>query len=358
MSASTFTTAQKTLFVLGAGASHEVQLPAGAEFKSWIVQALYFRFERGSKLVAGDDAMLEALRISSASEKPPSQDAKRYLFAAQRIRDALLQAISIDHLMDAHIDDKHLELCGKLAIVHTILEAERRSMLYVGPSLGHETLAVLPLNQTWFSSFLRLLTENCRKSDLEKRLSSVALVVFNYDRCIEHYLYHALQIYYGISGGNAAALLRRLEIYHPYGTVGSLPWLDKENAIEFGATPSAKQLLSLAAGIKTFAEGTDTSSSEIGAIRTNMTSCNRLVFLGFAFHRMNLDLLLPLASVSRQPTNRTVFGTAFKISSNDQEIIQNELATRAGVPISNVRLRNDLTCYQLFHEFWRSLSLV
>jgi hypothetical protein len=66
------------------------------------------------------------------------------------------------------------------------------------------------------------------------------------------------------------ALLRPVEIYHPYGAVGSLPWISQDGAIGFGAEPTHLQLLALARQIKTVTEGTHEASSNVSAIRLNM----------------------------------------------------------------------------------------
>ena len=63
------------------------------------------------------------------------------------------------------------------------------------------------LKKSWFTSFWKLLTENCEAKDLEQRLNKIAFVIFNYDRCIEHCLYWSLQNSYRIDAQAAAQLL-------------------------------------------------------------------------------------------------------------------------------------------------------
>ena len=203
---------------------------------------------------------------------------------------------------------------------------------------------------------MQLLTENCKAVDLEQRLSSVALVIFNYDRCIEHYMYHWLQNYYSINNSLAAKLLQGLEIYHPYGTVGSLPWLSSKNAIDYGATPTPKQLLELASQIKTFTEGTDETSSNVNAIRSHMKMTNKLIFLGFAFHKLNMELLIQTGSAKVNGISQSIFATAHGISGSDSEDIRVELSN--ALSTSKTYLRRDLKCNQLFQEFRRKLSFV
>jgi hypothetical protein len=340
----------KTVFIIGAGASQEARMPYGSELKNSIAGVLDIRFGELGKRVRGDQRIYEALEMSTGSN-----DINIFLRAARRICDVMPQAISIDHFLDSHSDDKQIELCGKLAIVRTILEAEAKSSLFVELQ-GKYTLDFSYLQQTWFNSFMQRVTENCRFADLGTRLKSVALIIFNYDRCVEYYLYHAIQNYYGIEASDIAPLLQRLEIYHPYGMVGSLPWCTGKNAIAFGATPNSKQLLTLASQIKTFSEITDDSSEEVTSIRSIMRTSHKLVFLGFAFHRMNINLLLPDTTSPKRYKDKRVFATARGLSDNDTVSITDELESRGQIVRDNIHIDNRLKCTELFYEHMRSLS--
>lgn len=348
----------KTVFIVGAGASKEAGLPIGSELTMSIATALDIRVKHGGyQLISGDDLILEALRLEAAKNPTHTDLLSSLQDAAWRIRDAMPQASSIDTFIDNHSEDKQIELCGKLAIVRTILEAEAKSALFVDQLRGDHRMKFGRLQDTWFHSFGQLLTENCKSSGLATRLNSVAFVIFNYDRCIEHFLYHAIQNYYAMSASDVAQLVQRLEIYHPYGTVGSLPWLNQSNAIDYGDTPHSKQLLGLASQIKTYTEGTDQSLSAVNAIRSHMKSSDNLVFLGFAFHPLNIDLLLPSATSEKPLMGRQrVFGTAHGISRSNTESIGAGFAAMGILFMNNIQIRNDLTCSQLFHEYRRSLS--
>ncbi len=269
------------------------------------------------------------------------------------------QAISIDNFIDAHQGDKKLELCGKLAIVRSILDAERASNLFLDTEKYEATIDYQSLEGTWFNLFTQLLTENCTISQLEDRLSSIALIIFNYDRCIEHFLYYSLQNYYGIDANQAAELVKRVKIYHPYGTVGSLPWhwYSGTHAVKFGGEPNPKQLFELAGQIKTFTEGTDPDSSDITEIRNLMMESHIILFLGFAFHRLNLELIRPPNNNHSRPDEVSYFGTAMGISKSDCEVLVIDLMKIGNASREKIVIRNDLTCGQLFKEYWRSLSL-
>ena len=346
----------KTVFIIGAGASKEVNLPIGSELKKLIATALDIRYAHFNSRISGDGVIAEALVLAAAAQNPPLRDINPYLHAGWRIRDAMPQAISIDHFLNDHSTNKQIEVCGKLAITSAILTAERESSLFISRTQRHPQLDFGRIANTWFIGFFQLLSENCRSGELELRLASVALIIFNYDRCVEHFLYYAFQNYYSLSPEKAASLLGHLKIYHPYGTVGPLPWQGSEKQVEFGADLYAKNLFACSGLLKTFTEGTDESSSDIISIRASMSTSQKLVFLGFAFHRLNLNLLLP-ANTPR-PNKRPVFATAHGLSASDVDLIVHELTVRDLNVKTAIQVRNDKTCNQLFHEFRRSMSLV
>lgn len=349
-------TNKKKLYIIGAGASSEAKLPTGHELKETIASLLDIRFERGYIQLSGDSDIYEALKIYVKQPEVQENDINTYLHAARHIRDAMPQAISIDNFIDTHNDDKKIELCGKLAIVRSILDAEKNSLLYIDNSNRYNSLNFSAVEKTWYANFMKLLTENCTKENLSKRLKSIALIVFNYDRCIEHFIYNSLQNYYGIKHDEAGKLVNEIEIYHPYGIVGGLPW-QGDQSVAFGAELNAQELLYSTHQIKTFAESTDTQSSEILAIRNNVIKADYIVFLGFAYHKLNMKLLMPDSSTPDSSKLRSCFGTAKGISDSDCEIIKAELRDFYKFSIKEINIRNGLDCYHLFEEYRRSLSL-
>jgi hypothetical protein len=337
----------KTVFVVGAGASHEVSMPIASGLKNSIAKALDIKYQFGTKIISGDHRIADALSIAADDINP-------FLKAGWRICNAMPQAISIDNFIDSHSGDKHIELIGKLAIVRLILEAESKSTLFIEFPSDQKRLNFDRLSETWLHGFTQLLFEGCRCSGLEQRLNSTAFIIFNYDRCVEHYLYHAIQNYYDMTASDVATLLQQLKIYHPYGSVGSLPWRSADNAIEFGATPHPKRLLDLAGQIKTFTEGTDESSSDVDSIRSIMKTSPKLVFLGFAFHRMNIELLLPNSMAKNRAAVQHIFATALNMSRSNTDFIESDLRNR-GIG-ADMQLRRELTCSQLIPEYWHNVS--
>ena len=346
------------VLILGAGASKEVRLPIGRELKSEIGRLLDIRFEHGIRQKSGDYQITEALRLVASKEKEQTGQINPFLHMCRRISDAMPQAISIDNFIDCHSEEPKIAVCGKLAIARAILAAEGTSTLTIDRGNIYNKLDFAKSAESWFNSFFQLLTENCRAEDLPARLRRVGVVTFNYDRCFEHYLFNAMQNYYGFSAEKAAEVLTNLEIHHPYGMVGSLPRMRRPVSIEFGAEVHVSELLTVAQQLRTFTEGTDPAVSDIESIRATVADAKRLVFLGFAFHRLNMDVLFGNSRLANQMSTQGVFGSAFGISPSDCTVIADEISSHTKLSIGLIQLRDDLTCATLVQEYWRRLSLV
>jgi hypothetical protein len=308
------------VFVIGAGASKEINLPSGYELKNKIAELLDIRFSpigRGQE--HGDYQIVGAIRLVVQDPNGGRGDINPYLQEA------------------GHIS-----------------EAEHDSLLYFERRRVDSTISFDSLEKTWYLPFFQLLTENCGKNDLKERFQNVTLIIFNYDRCIEHFLYYALQTYDRVSEAEATNIFKNINIYHPYGSIGSLPWNNPNDSMNFGADPSPENLLQVAKKIKTFTEGTDPNSSEIKAIRDHISKTNRLVFIGFAFHKLNMKLINPGNGKSATGSLPKCYATTYMISESDKEVIRSQIN---GIYSANINTKMaNLPCGEFFTEFWRSLS--
>jgi len=348
----------KTVFVLGAGASYNIGLPLGDGLKTLIGDALNFRHDDTGRLRGGDPMIYEALQIATRNRSKLGEKKLNFNSAAKLIHGGMPLAKSIDNFINQHSEDPAIELCGKLGITKIILEKEKSSQLSLRSYNNSPTLDFAGLEGSWFNLFFQMLTEHCGASSLESRFQSIAFVIFNYDRCFEHYLFYALQQSYAMSSMDTAAKMKFLEIIHPYGRVGSLPWQNESNPVEFGAKPNAHKLLDLTSQIKTFTEGTDRKSADYARIIQIVSEAKRLVFLGFAYLPLNLDLLIPDRVTRRESPTASVFGSAYGMSQSDTDMVSLELRHKLDLLPGNVMLNNGLNCATLLSEYSRRLSLL
>lgn len=341
---------RQTLFVLGAGSSAEADLPIGKKLAENIGRKMDIRFEIGLKQSGSGDMELFSQMTGQLRNK-----GQEFQQAAWLIRDGIGLAQSIDDFLDIHRSNVHLNLYGKAAIVKAILEAERGSKLYFDRNNGVE-FNVTRVADTWFVKFIHMLSRGIPRENVREIFDRVAFVNFNYDRCVEHFLVNALQKLHGIREDEALSIVSDLNIIHPYGVVGK--------TTKFGATRA--NYLELAAGIKTYTEQLG-EEDVLKAIANEVQRAECIVFLGFAYHRQNLQILAPDAPISPRP----VFGTAYGMSDADVDVTSHQLntwfsgsiANSAGVkrnfkvgPRPEINLENRLTSAALFDNYARSLS--
>jgi hypothetical protein len=345
-------------FVVGAGASQEVKMPTGFELKTMISRSLAFKVEY-RQLSGGDPQITEALYHLAQRKSPSFGDLNEYVHTAHLIASAMPQAPSIDNFIDCHRSDPRVAECGKLAIAANILKAERNSLLYVDPRNVHNRLRFENITATWFNAFFELLTLNTNREDLLERMRRVRIISFNYDRCIEHFLHCALQNYYDMSPDKAAELLSQLVILHPYGTVGRLPWQPAESGVHvaYGAEISSGELIRVASGLRTFTEGTDSAASQINLIRSSVLNAERLVFLGFAYHELNLEVLFGKSNDLPTRYSKEVYGSAYGLSESNKRAIAGELANLGRYDAQQITLRRELTAAQVLPEYSRNFRI-
>ena len=343
----------KHVYVIGAGASHELDLPTGIKLRNKISLLL-----KPNNLIQGDtnirNAMITQFEKKQASSTPIIDNQKwdELIKKAVTISNGVLFAPSIDNYIYNRSNDEDIGNICKLAIAEIITKAESQSKLALNQN--NSPINTGNLRETWYPRFYELLTEQCLISELMDRFSKVALIIFNYDRCIEHYLNLALQTSYDITESEAGAYLSHLEIYHPYGSIGPLPWQSSEGSHFFGKQVQYEKLPKIAENINTFTEGTNASESEITQIRELFQHPAKLVFLGFAYHQLNLDFLKPtMRSGSRNIL--PCYGTADGFSESDSLLLKNRI--EKAFHVSGVEL-DRCKCHEFMNKHQVGLSFL
>lgn len=335
----------ETVIVLGAGASKEAQMPLGGELTGEIAQVVDLKYKDFDRRVSGDEQVESALKRHVAATNPGSFNLYRQ--AGTQIAAAMPQALSIDAFMDTRRDDEYIQVCGKIGIVRCILAAERKSDLHFKQSRIDSNIEFNKIKNTWYHKFLQILTNGCQVNEIPERLERITIIDFNYDRCLEHFLYNGLRNFSSLDEKDATEILKALTIIHPYGTVGKLPWQAPLSRIDFGVDTTLSHLEKLAGGIHTFTERYEEEET-LDSIRKTMTSAKIILFLGFAFHKQNMDLLKPDLS----EYTRNIYATAKGISDPNCAMLIADLSRRfCGKKENRVKLRNDLTCCGLFDEY-------
>jgi hypothetical protein len=154
---------------------------------------------------------------------------------------------SIDDVLTWFSSRKEVVELGKVAIAHEILKGERASHLY-NLDNAEGLAAKTKVGSTWMPHFLSMVMDGHPDEYAERAFETVAIVNFNYDRTIEHFLYSALQYKFGLPEGRANGIVRDINIIRPYGSLGHLPW-QGDSSLPFGG---GKDILAASKNILTY----------------------------------------------------------------------------------------------------------
>jgi hypothetical protein len=329
---------RRTLFILGAGASFDLGLPLGDELAARIAVMLNLRHDAGGHLnSAADKAILQALGSS--------QDG---IDAALKVSDGLHLVHSIDTFLEIHQEDKKIVECGKLAIVRAILNAERGSKLHDDP-----VLKLKPARDSWMPKLFRVLNAGVVKKDsLDDLFANLSVINFNYDRCVEVFIVNALAAAYAISQEDAQKIVgEKLRIAHPYGTIGPLPWRDK--GLMLGGDEQGQRLAELSAGIQTYTERIE-DGDLVTDMRRMVAEAEVIVFLGFGFHKQNMELLTTPKGTKPSPWRPAIYATALGISGVGRGVVTariNEMVAHSHTMPECVDLHDNRDCAKLIDHY-------
>jgi hypothetical protein len=309
----------KTVFIVGAGASCDFGFPTGDGLRLAIANVLQRLLVQPLSL---DDPFLRAVHevYVAAGTNDELDELRR---AAHRLLAALPLAISIDNLLHAHRQDKRMVLLGKLAICAVIIAKERSSPLFLQDhqrvgDVQHALMELQSFTDSWYLPLVRLLAMGKDLNQLDSVFENTAFIVWNYDRCLEHFLVNAIMRYFNVEASRAAQIINDVTIVHPYGKAGKLPWEDGDTPVA-GYGDRRPPLRSIAASILTFTESADEGVRE-NAVNL-VEGAETLVFMGFGFLPQNTKLLTTEATSSV----KRVFATTYGIGDDDVGIIKREV---------------------------------
>jgi hypothetical protein len=332
---------RQTLFVVGAGASAEFDLPVGRELARQIGEMMDIRYEFGDRSIGTGDTSLYGMLTQQMR-----RSVHEYQQAAWLIRDGIALAQSIDDFIDLHRNNPFVVHYGKAALAKAILKAERNSRLFVDRHNENAVFNPAQIADTWLVRFVHMVGRGVPRENVCEIFDRVSFIVFNYDRCIEYFLQNALRLLYGIREDEAYDIVANLHIIHPYGVVGNAPF--GNGRADYAA---------LAEQVKTYTEQM-TNGNILKAVRDEVERAQCIVFFGFAYHSQNLLMLKP-ASPMR---HKLMFGTAHGMSDADVEVVSHNLAgffhpIMDGTQRENhIKIENKLKCAALFDNYARSLS--
>jgi len=299
---------EKTVLILGAGASKPYDFPLGGELLDEV---------KGG--ISKESANLFR-RLKELNHAPSF---------IENFYDNLVYAdpLSIDAFLEHR--DEFLPI-GKLAIAYCLIPRENKDLLFKrGKGLG----------PSWYQYLFNKLKAS---SPDEFGNNQLAIITFNYDRSIEYYLFTVLQHTYKLSDEKCANILERIPIIHVHGSLGLMPWQGKPSRpygpLKFnahGAFITNDELLNASKQIMVISEDIDTSP-EFDIAYEEMENATKIIFLGFGYHEMNLKRLR-INAIANIP-NIQVLGTSLGMGISDLNTIRSKWKIQFMKPFKNQKI--------------------
>ena len=274
---------EPTVFILEAGASAPYGYPTGDDLKDDIVENFPSMFASN----------LNSMRNPYYESKWKD----RVLEFTENLRGA---PGSIDLFLSRQPEFADL---GKVAILLAIFKHEYDS----------DRSNVQNINKTWLSYLYTKMTgKHRRPGQIEFGGNRVSFITFNYDRCLEHYLFQFAMSDFGAEyGQEIIEEIKKIPIIHVYGKVADLPYEQSDGngrlIFDYGTSPLKIDLFggggiiraddtvssSVLKQIQVIDEQKDNADS---VTRTELTSdliraAKRIIFLGFRYADENMEVL-------------------------------------------------------------------
>jgi len=254
----------RTVFILGAGASKPYGFPTAAGLRKDII----YNFAQNFIRAQADHNAVPETKVNLP---------KRY----QNLIDIFKKSStkSIDLFLSRN---KHFSEIGKKIIAFLIASYEEKSKFYED---------IDNPQYDWYMHFYDLLTNEISNPDnliplFEK--NKVSFITFNYDRSLENFLHDSLINSFTTKTNEIYSLIFKIPIIHVYGKIAPLPWENPSFYLEYGSSHSFGFLDELVKNIKIIFEE---RTNNIEEAKKKISEANKIYFLGFGYADENLSAL-------------------------------------------------------------------
>lgn len=346
----------QTVFVVGAGASKEADLPIGNELTSEIARLLNIFVDSDFNAKNGDDQILWRIR-QLVNQQPNAWINNRLIASGREVATAMALAPSIDTFLQTHRNNAEYVLLGKMGIAKAIILAEKHSKLARTHDRS-QPFEISSIANTWYISLAQQLFSGVPAEHPELAFQNVSFIVFNYDRCLEVFLTRAVELFFLVSNERARAIVAAVDIVHPYGDLGEMD--DSDQSLPMFGDDQC-DLYVVSQRLQTFSESL-LDPAKSAKIKELICRTETLIFLGFAFYDQNMELLGENVPKAEKRSNiKRVYATTFGMSASDVQVARSQIGhlLRGRPP----KERDDYsiqtfsgTCNSLFAEYWKSLT--
>ncbi|MFB0515706.1 MAG: hypothetical protein ACETWG_03770 [Candidatus Neomarinimicrobiota bacterium] len=294
---------KSTVLVLGAGASKPYYFPVGRELFEQVVQGIR----------SSDGRLSRQLQVCGRGE----EEIDSFCHELERA-----QQPSVDAFLEHR--PEFLEI-GKLAIAAELVLKEQEKILI--PTFteyeGYEG--------RWYDYLFGMMGASID----EFKRNKLAVVTFNYDRSFEHALFLFLKHNNNLSDEEAEELRTNVPVVHMYGQLGGRRYKPTIPGARDPINPDFVQ--QSADSIKVVHESVG-DSPEFSASRSLLQEAEVVCFLGFAYHKQNVERL----RLDQLDQGVVLFGTALGLGTAER--------ARAERTVGRIRLYENLDALQFLRE--------
>jgi hypothetical protein len=250
--------------ILGAGASNNYGLPIGTGLVKDIL----------SNVDAASDELSMIARVSG-------QSSERLKAFRQNLEQS--QISTIDSWLEKNPDFRPI---GKMAVCTAILLRED----------------LTNLAGDWYGTLWNRMTNGLNTLADFRSLNKLRIITYNYDRSLEYFLYGAIQGTYGASPQEAAEAVQHMPIVHIHGMSGKPDWFNEgapEGKCPYGVMEAMghaevwQKAAMIYEQIHLAFESQDPVKQHMSGpaltVRSYMEGAEEIHFIGFGFHRQNLE---------------------------------------------------------------------
>jgi len=216
-------------------------------------------------------------------------------------RDAL--RLSMQPSVDAFIERRpHFADIGRLSIAASLMPYEQEARL------------IRLTEMKWYEYLFQRLDTTLATWDK----NALSVITFNYDRSLEHFLFLSLKHSFGLDDAACGARLRAMPILHVYGSLGELP-VNDPNGRPYGALQTRDQAAEavIEAGKRIVLLSGRSVDGLMDQAYQLLSVAHRVCFLGFAYHRANLDRL----RLKHVDKDAQFYGSAYGLTRKERESV-------------------------------------
>jgi hypothetical protein len=291
-----------TVFILGAGSNTNYGFPSGKELVDEICRPINrISFNDPKETTLSSEQLIKNYGIDPC--------------AYQTFQKELIESrLSVDLFIE---NRPEFDEIGRKAIAINLLKCEISDRLFWGEwqYLHFENKRGKQGSESWYDLLWSHLTSPFTFDNFSN--NKLAIITFNYDRSLEHFLFTALRRSSGKTDIECSDAVKTIRILHVYGSLGPLPWQDASGVpYDSQASPTAVTLSQQHIKLIRSNKHKD-SSQEFEEAHILLEKATRVFILGFGFDYTNIRRL-KLPQLLR---DKEVWATSLGLSKSVKEVI-------------------------------------